>query len=156
MMAFWHKLEKREQRALLLGGTVLACFLLFQFLFLPLRAYRESLAQQIQQNQSLIPWMQRAEAQLKSQAPVPQKAIDKSDLLSSLSVALQSSDFKSFRYTLRQTATGAELRFERVPFAPLIRWLSTLQTQNQIRLLQLDAKASDESGVVQLSMRLAV
>lgn len=157
MRTAWHNLEKREQMALGLGGVCVSLFLAYTFVLAPLSQYHSRLKQAQQENQRLIPWMQSAEKRLQNASSGPKKdRMDKSTLLSSLSLALQNTSFKRFPYTLRQTAAGAELRFERVPFSLCMHWLWKLQNRHAIKIEQIDAKSTNESGIVELEMRLSI
>jgi len=149
-MKYFNNLSARERRLIVVGVIVLAGFSVFQFLWLPAQAERQKLAAQISDYYAV----QTAAANYRPSANGASTAnIQKSG---TLSTRLVSSAEAANLSVSRLEPEGARMRltFGEVPFPSFISWVSKLQKEQSVIIVDLDLNRRPQPGVVSASIVL--
>lgn len=146
---WWLALESRERNLLSVLGVFLLLVLLYLLLWKPIMKSQQAAQQKLQNAQNTWQW-------LNEQVPlVEQLSANKSsnikvvnsqgELLRLLQRSLREQNlFKDIK-SVKGTTKGAEVRFEEVPAARLLRWLGTLEQRGIVAAkLQMEALAADK------------
>jgi len=128
--------------------VVLSLILIYLVIIAPINHYKQSVAQQIQYNQSLLSLMQQAKHSHVKQA---QRQPGKTSSIASL---LQQS-FKVEKITPTQVNImhdKAEVKFEHVVFDDLAKWLVLLHTDYQLKIINANITRQKEPGIVSATL----
>jgi general secretion pathway protein M len=156
MKAYWDQMNERERW--MVGSTLILCILyaFYLFWYAPLTAAVEAKRAQFQEKSDTLRWMKSIDPTLIDNAPT-QKSLTTTDLLSEITTKLKQSTLNEFAYQLTQsTPNTVQLRFERVPFNPLMNWLWQIDNAFKITIDSMIIDKTDVSGLTQVVLVLKV
>lgn len=155
---WWSHLAMREKQAILLGSAVILLFIVYQWIWAPLLAGKESLKKQIEIQTKTYIWMKAADqacAKIEKQTlnknkPVPpvvflgmmQKQIEQAGLEQSLSQLKQS------------TNESIEMHFQKVEFDKLMQLLIVTLKGQSVSVAQMSVLAESDPGLVNADITL--
>ncbi|NLO78739.1 MAG: type II secretion system protein M [Xanthomonadaceae bacterium] len=158
LQQWWHELEARERRTLIIGAVVLAVFFFIQFVWLPAHREADRLAQQLAEQRALLAWMQQMASEAQGL-----RAAGGSELVGIGNQALfsfvdQSAREAGLGNALRQVEPNGEQRvrvtLQQANFDQLIHWLVTLKTRHGIDAGTFAVRRGDSPGLVDAQLIL--
>jgi general secretion pathway protein M len=156
---WWQTLAQRE-RIMITAGVILGVILLFYtFILNPLNSAIDNLRDEIQTQQTLIRWMQQADAHILQlrQAGFTANSVSTQHEAVLVLVEHKLSDMKLNRYlqhTQQPQSNTLVLHFHQVPFDDLMHWIQDLSHQYQIGVQQFSATKTDPMGTVDANLTL--
>ena len=151
---FWRQRSIRERWILGGGASLLAAMLLYAYLFLPMQRQRERLATALPQIRSELIQLRQDAAEVKrvqSQLSTRRSAGLKEVIEAGINTAKLSD--ASTQIILLDT-TRARVVLNAVSFASLVAWLNTLQTQEGVRVENIQVNAQNRPGWVSADLTL--
>jgi general secretion pathway protein M len=146
MKEWWSQLALREKQAVLLGGTFVFIFILYQFIWSPLLGHLTEMRHSIEAQQKTLIWMRKADKEIQSlqkNNKVANKDASPVALLSSLQKQINQLGLGQSLAGLKQASTDTiEMHFQKVEFDQLVLLLK------QVSIVQLSAVAGSTPGMV--------
>ena len=154
MMQYWHNLQARDQRVLLLGMSIAVPLLIYSLIIDPFSQELERLEGAVQSNGELLAWMNQSAEQVK----VLQRSVgDKQGGGSLLSLVDASAKQNGLGGALKQVkpeGSGVRLRFEEAGFDDMIRWLGRLGAEKGVGVTSLTMERLPAAGQVNATVVL--
>lgn len=153
MREWWYGLEARERRTLAIGGIALAVILFIFAVWLPAQRGVDEMQAQVEQQRSLLNWMQQSAAEvraLKGSGASAPKTRDSGQALYAL--ADETARKAGLGDSIREVSPSGENRvrvdLQGADFDKLIRWLSGLRKEYGIQASPLSVRETDRPGRV--------
>ncbi len=154
MKAFWDNLNRRDQLALLILGSVLAVYLLWLLLIRPVGNAVEQERLRAVAAQESLGRVQVMAAKLKAYRTGAQESQAPTTTLADVvNRSLQANQLSMSGFTPSRDAE-ARLRLENVSFNQLLAWLYQLETEYRINVMELTVNPSRDPGIVSVNVRL--
>ena len=155
LLNYWRQLNEREQLLVMIGGILLALFVLYFLVYRSLLNAVETKQQTLITARSTWAWMKQVEPVLVKKETV--EVLNRSHLLSVLSTQLTETSFKQYPYHLEQAAAQQiQLTFAEVPYVSFMQWLNKLSTKYAFSIQQLDMSRTDKPGMIKLLLVIEV
>lgn len=157
---WWSQLAEREQRMLLVGGVIVALFIVYAGIWSPFLNRLNHMRQHIQAQEKTLVWMQSADKALQSAQhshDVQREVLSPVQLLSYLQKQFEAAGLSSQLAQLKQSSEHTiEIQFQQVDFDLLMKvWLQILRAQS-IHFTQFTVTAESEPGIVNVAMSIEV
>ena len=160
LIAYWKNLNEREQWSLGLVSLIGLIYFFYLLVYAPLTNAVTNGAQQLQERQETLAWMQKIQPQLNHQTNKAAQVIDTSKLLSLIAAELSKPNFKAFTYQLQQTGSGdIQLSFEKVPYNVFMKWLWDITHQYVIHIKEMHIEplpAPEKPGLVKFNLLITL
>lgn len=157
MKDFFARLSERERLLLSLAGFVLLVVLVYSLLWRPFGQRVERLNQRVEQQQSLLAWMQESALkvqQLRHQSG-PQRGVLQQSLLSVVDQTIRRSGLsQSLKRVEPDGADKVKVRLEQAGFDDMVKWLESLQRINGVTVQSITIDRLDNVGVVNARLTL--
>lgn len=157
---WWNGLAQREQRAVAVGGSALALFILYQGIWSPIINHLADMRQQIQKNQKTLVWMKntdKAITVLQKEAHPSAQPTSPVMLLSAFQKNMQQAGFETNMLELKQSGNqGIEVKFQKVGFDKWIKAIVTFTQAHQVVITNLSINADASSGVVDADLTMMI
>lgn len=159
MKDWWDTLAPRERRILRVGGAAVAAAALFLLLIEPALERREMLSARLQELVNEHAWVEaqapavRARAQAGGTGAAP-PVRGGSSPLAVVDASARSAGLGSALRRVRPLEAGVEAELEAAPYAPMMRWLASLETQHGLRVTSLGIDPGPEPGRVNAQLRV--
>lgn len=159
MRDWWETLAPRERGIVLVGGTAAAAAAVFLLLIEPALERREVLSARLQEMVNEHAWVEaqvpavRARAQAGGPGP-SQPARGGSSPLAVVDASARSAGLGSALRRVRPLESGVEAELEGAAYAPMMRWLASLETQYGLRVTSLGIDPGPEPGRVNAQLRV--
>lgn len=158
MKHWWQNLQPRERGALVLGSLALLALALYALLWEPWQREQAALRKQVAQQREDLAWMQEAATKIRSfnvQAPKPAAARSNASLLAQVDRSLRESVLAPVNKQLEpKSAQQVNVEFAAVDFASLIRWLSSLEKTEGIRVGTAQLERQDNTNSIRARLTL--
>lgn len=155
MMHYWHNLQAREQRTLLLGGVVTLLLILYGAVLDPFAQELQRLEQRVAEDRELLAWMEQAAAQVKQQRQSGGgKRANGQSLLSLLDASAKQNGLGAALKQVKPEGGGVRLRFEEAGFDALVGWLGMLGSEQGVGVTTLTLERLAQSGRVNATVVL--
>ena len=145
----WYtELETRDQKIVV--GLILASILalLVVFVWLPLSNWSTSETQRYQNSQALLDWIKLNETQARRVASsIQSENSTKESLLAAISNSAKGANLQLLRFQ-EEAGGGVSVVLQDQPFSDVLRWLSSLNQQQNIQIRQLSIDAHTAPGRV--------
>jgi general secretion pathway protein M len=153
-LSYWNRREKNEQKALIAGCVIVFIYAIYIFIYTPIQTMTTTQRLQLQDKRETLNWIQKVRPQIQQTShAVP---IQTTELLSIVQKTLSQAPFKSFPSQLNQSnISDVEVKFQRVPFNALIKWMWDLNEHYQLNIKLFEAQISDIPGVCQAHVILS-
>lgn len=149
---WWAQLALREKQAVLVGSSLLALFIVYQWIWTPYLEHVDSMRRRISTDQKMLVWMQEADkaiSKIESQVKNKTKAVSPVEILSLMKKQVTQAGLEQYLTQLKQaTNESVEMHFQKVEFDKLIRLLTTAVKQQRVSILQMSVIAETTPGVV--------
>lgn len=149
ILDYLNHLTTRERWMVYIGTTCLILTLGYTCIYSPLHQAIETNQASLADKIATLKWMKQVQ-----QTPHTQSAkhLSQTQLLATLTDALNHTNFKTYPYHLAQTANGdIELKFDKVPFNRFLTWAWELNQHYQFNIKQLNAESiANTPGLVKL------
>ena len=159
MQQKWQQLAPEQQQNFKIGAIVLTLVIAYFIFYLPLQHSIQRLQQNVQQQQSLLTWMEAANKKITALQHNQGAKITveiSQPLLPIIEQSLKSSNLNKQLSELTQTETNkVRLKFKQVAFDSLITWLTTLWQKQGIETIELNVIPQKKPGIVEASVLLA-
>ncbi|KTD73014.1 GspM family type II secretion system protein LspM [Legionella tucsonensis] len=155
MKAYLSTLNEREKWMLIGTALFLCLYVYYLFLYSPLSQRVTQKSTQLVEKAATLEWMQK----IRQQSQVKQtkkKAVDNSQLLTTLATQLKNDLTLKFPYQLQQTGSGdIQLTFDAVAFNLFITWLEKINQHYAITVKQFEADRSKTPGITRLMILIS-
>lgn len=148
---WWQHLGPREQKLVSYGGIITLLLLFFAFIWLPEMQFVSLTRNKIPHTRNLVVWMQAADRKLSlaSHENNDKPILTPVGLLSTLQNRINRMNMQNALQQLKQISNEAiELNFNEVEFDNLISLLLETCKNPSVKIEQLSASASKNSGMV--------
>ena len=142
----------REQFAVKVIGILLAVFLVFGLVIMPLHNYHSESRAAYQQQTETLAWMQANRGLVSNNSAA--KARPEGESLLSLANQTAHASGLSFKRSEPAGERGLNLWLEKVPFNQVITWLGQLERDYGVVTGELSASRRDEAGLVDVRVTL--
>ncbi|MCW8919196.1 MAG: type II secretion system protein M [Gammaproteobacteria bacterium] len=155
MRHYWHNLQAREQRTLLLGGVVTLLLLLYGTVLDPFAQEMQRLEQRVAEDRELLAWMEQAAVQVKQlRGSGAARRADGQSLLSLLDASAKQSGLGAALKQVKPEGVGVRLRFETAGFDALVGWLGRLAAEQGVGVTTLTLERLAQPGRVNATVVL--
>ena len=156
LLRYWSGLELRERYMAMLGGAVVALFLVYMIAVQPMIDYRHNLSSQLERKRATVAWMHGAAEQLSKQAGrTAIQNVDTGSLLTLVDTSARNAMLGNALKRVQQSGEAAvRVRFESASFDDLLLWLGNLQQQFGVNVSDITLERGEESGRVDASITL--
>jgi general secretion pathway protein M len=155
MMQYWHNLQAREQRTLLLGGVAALLLLLYSSVLDPFAREVQRLEQGVAANRELLAWMEQAAAQVQVlRGSAGNKRAQGQSLLSLVDASAKQNGLGGALKQVKPESGGVRLRFEEAGFDDMLRWLGRLGTEQGVGVSTLTLERLPTPGRVNATVVL--
>ena len=155
MMQYWHNLQAREQRTLMIGAVVALPLLIYSLVLDPFSQELERLEAAVEDNRHLIAWMEQAAAQVeKLRGSGSAKRAAGGSLLSLVDASAKQNGLGGALKQVKPEGNGVRLRFEQAGFDDMVRWLGRLGTEQGVGVTTLTMERLPAPGQVNATVVL--
>lgn len=149
MKNYWNNLNDREKWTLVGGMLCLFLYLYYLFLYSPLSNSVSQKSKQLIEKAETLKWMKSVQGQVKPSKT--KQTVSDNQVLTLLSSQLNDNKTFNFPFQLQQTGSGnIQLSFAEAPFNLFMNWLSTLNENYTIEIMQFNVEPTPTPGVVKL------
>ena len=152
MLKWWHGLHDREQQLVLVATVLLACLLSYSLLWNPLIVARDSKRVQVQNNQTLLTWMQTQAIQIEQIKLANPNALQTANSRSLLATVDSLASQLGLRSAIQQIEPvgqhGATLSMDEINFDALMTMLGELEKNGYINVDEANISKSEKTGMV--------
>jgi general secretion pathway protein M len=146
MKEWWQQLNVREQRLVVVMGSVVSLFVLYSFIWQPLNENIDKSEGKLARQQSLLTWV---EANISLFEQAKQSGGNQKNSGSIASIVNRSAGRNNITIA-RIQPQGEDLQVwvDKVPFDQLLNWLEHLANKEGLVVRNIDLSKSDQKGVV--------
>lgn len=150
MKEWWHQLSLRDKQLFCIAIFLLSLAIYYYGILMPLHQNVLALRQKVQNQATLLTWMQQAE---KAVDRLSQKAkstkVSQTSLLTIMQNEISAADFAKHLSKLHQVDTNAiQFSIETVEFDALIMWLTKLSKMYHITVTETSLLPANKPGTV--------
>ncbi|MEN8170286.1 MAG: type II secretion system protein M [Pseudomonadota bacterium] len=155
MMQYWHNLQAREQRTLLIGGVAALLLLLYSVVLDPFAQELQRLEQSVAADSELLAWMKVSAQQVKTlRASGSGKRGNAKSLLSLVDASARKNGLGGALEQLKPEGDGVRLHFEAAGFDDMLRWLGRLGAEQGVGVTTLTLERLPSPGRVNATVVL--
>ncbi|MEZ5460867.1 type II secretion system protein GspM [Dokdonella sp.] len=158
MAAWWNQLAERDRRILVIGGAVVAVFLIWSFVWHPLALKRALLVEQLDNARRDLAYVRVAEAEVERlrSAGVQSRADRQGkSLLALVDVSARAANLDGVLKRLEPIGSNnVRASFEFVSFDSLIAWIEQLARDYGVQITDFSADRVDATGLVNARVTL--
>jgi general secretion pathway protein M len=154
LLASLSQFNRREQTALLIGGLLIAFYLLWMVVLSPLNNKRDLLIKATTNMQQSLGRVQVLARQLEQLAQQSNQASVSGDNLSGLIDASLRDNGMTMSSFIPGTNGEVRVRIDKVATEPMMQWLHDLESKYHIAIRELSITASNDPGQVSINLRL--
>ena len=148
-------LEKRERWMVGGGGVILLLFIIYVGLISPYVSHRRALMAELQNQNTLLAWMQPAASRIEALRGNQPAALPGGSLLSAVNRSIGSAGLSNALQQAQQASDGSvRVQFSGANFDSLVRWLSELQRTYGITTDDATVTRAAGPGLVDASLKL--
>lgn len=148
----WAALSVREKQAVLLGGSLLLIFLVYELMWSPALNHIQDMRKRIATDQKTLVWMQSADKTMQNAgnlSAMKMKAVSLVVFLGQIQDRVKQSGLESTLTQLKQSANESiEMHFQKVEFDKLISFLVATMKEHPVAISRFSVVATDAPGVV--------
>lgn len=150
---WWSQAPARDQLALIIGGALVALYILFMVVLKPVQEMREKEEIKINALQNSLENVRLLAARVAAQN---QSSSDTAERASLESIVQSSLSSNGLQVTSMNASgdDGVRLRFEEAPFENMLKWLYEMEVSQNLRIRDLSISAGSNSGAVAVNLRL--
>ena len=155
MMQYWHNLQGREQRVLLIGGIAALLLLLYSAVLDPFAQELQRLEQSVVADRELLAWMEEAARQVKTlRGSGSTRRKSGQSLLSLVDASAKQNRLGGALKQVKPEGDGVRLRFEAASFDDMVRWLGRLGSEQGVGVTTLTLERLSDPGRVNATVVL--
>lgn len=155
MMQYWHNLQLREQRTLLIGGVAALLLLLYSAVLDPFSQELKRLEKEVAADRELLAWMEQAAAQVKAlRGSGGAKRASGGSLLSLVDASAKRNGLGGALKQVKPEGSGVRLSFEQAGFDDMVRWLGRLGAEEGVGVITLTLERLPATGQVNATVVL--
>ncbi|MDH5784555.1 MAG: type II secretion system protein M [Chromatiales bacterium] len=155
MMHYWHNLQQRDQRVVMIGAVVAVPLLIFVLIIDPFSREVERLQQAVDANSELLAWMEESARQVKRlQGSGAARRNGGGSLLSLVDSSAKQNGLGGALKQVKPEGDGVRLRFEQAAFDDMVRWLGRLGSEQGVGVSSLTMERLPASGQVNATVVL--
>jgi general secretion pathway protein M len=155
MMQYWHNLQARDQRVLLLGAVVVLLLLIYSLVIEPFGQELERLEQAVEDNGQLLAWMESSATRVRAlRGNGAAKRGSGGSLLSLVDASAKQNGLGGALKQVKPEGNGVRLRFEQAGFDDMVRWLGRLGAEQGVGVTTLTLERLPTSGQVNATVVL--
>ena len=153
-MQYWHNLQARDQRVLLIGAVVALPLLIFALIIDPFNQEVERLQQAVESNTELLDWMEQSAQQVKALRGSGPGRQSSGSLLSLVDASAKRNGLGGALKQVKPEGSGVRLRLEQAAFDDMVRWLGRLGSEQGVGVTTLTMERLPASGQVNATVVL--
>jgi general secretion pathway protein M len=154
----WENLSLQEKQVITGGGFVVIVCVIYFFLWSPLADKTANLRDQIQHDQTLLSWMEKADQQIQSMGKKSSQIKSNKAPISLLSQVQQNVKQQGFADNLTQLHqvenNAVQLSFKQINFDDFMQWLTDIWRNNGIIVSQISIVPVGVAGIVTIDLVL--
>lgn len=155
MMQYWHNLQAREQRTLLIGGVAALLLLLYSAVIDPFSQELKRLEKDVAADRELLAWMEQSAAQVKVlRGSSGTRRGSGGSLLSLVDASAKQHGLGGALKQVKPEGNGVRLSFEQAGFDDMVRWLGRLGAEQGVGVITLSLERLPTSGLVNATVVL--
>lgn len=155
MMEYWHNLQAREQRTLLIGTLLAIPLLIYSLIIEPVSQELRRLEQAVEANGELLAWMEHSAAQVKALQRQGRTKRNGGSLLSLVDASAKQNGLgEALKQLKPDGGNGVRLRFEQAGFDDMLRWLGRLGAEQGVAVSSLTMERLEQPGRVNATVVL--
>lgn len=148
----WAHLALREKQAVVLGGSVLGMFMVYQFIWTPYLDHVAAMRKRLDTVQKTLVWMTATDKEIKkreSHSKSKNNPMSPVAFMSHLQKQIRQARLEQYLTQLKQTSHDSiEMHFQKIEFDKLIFLLTTVIKEQPVSITQMSAIAENSPGVV--------
>lgn len=147
----WAQFSVREKQAVVVGGSLLAIFIVYQLMWSPALNHVENMRQRIATDQKTLLWMQSADKTMQQMGnkSAKNKPVSIVVFLSQMQDGIKQAGLENTLTQLKQSANESiEMHFQKVEFDKLMSFLVVVMKEHPVSISRLSVVATDAPGVV--------
>ena len=156
MKEWWQSLSSRERSLVSVLSVFVILLLLYFIIWSPLQSSIDNLQQNVNNNQSLLTWMQQADAALQQQGANDNgsaASTDPNQRLSTVQQSLQTVNFRKHAQQLEQTQKNeVRITISKAQFDNVISWLVNLWKNNGLVVDSANIKKLNDKGTISATL----
>lgn len=156
MKAWLNSLEQGERRMVIVGAALLLVMLIYVMAWEPLVNKVDALRTSTAEQQSLLNWMKQAAQevkQLRGSSGQPSKPASGKSLLSLVDSTAKAARLgKSLKRVQPDGEQKVRVWLEEANFDDVVRWLTTLETRQGVRIVSTVFQAKEAAGQVDVRL----
>jgi general secretion pathway protein M len=149
---WWASLALREKQAISIGVSLLALFILYQWIWTPYLDNVATMRGRIASDQKTLLWMQSADKiiqKVENKSTPKNKTVSSVEFLSQMQKQIKHAKLDQSLTQLKQSTNDAiEMHFQKVEFDKLIKLIATIIKNNHVVISQMTVNALETSGYV--------
>ena len=154
-MQYWHSLQARDQRVLLVGIVVALPLLVYSLVIEPFGKELQRLEQAVEDNGQLLAWMESSAAQVRAlRGNGATKRGSGGSLLSLVDASAKQNGLGGALKQVKPEGNGVRLRFEQARFDDMLRWLGRLGAEQGVGVTTLTLERLPAPGQVNATVVL--
>lgn len=142
MIEYWHQLQARERRMIVIAAVVVAIVLAWTLVWEPLRDARGDLTAQLAGQRALLDWLDRVAPEVERLRGnrQPERTLEGRSMLAVVDQGARAAGLAGALKRI-EPGTGDEVRvvFEQAAFPDLMRWLATAVAEHPLAVTRLTA-----------------
>ena len=157
MKTWWQNASLREKQILTLGSIFIGLLIIYLRTLAPLTETVSQMRTAIQDNQSLLLWMQDGDSRIKQLSHTTKNETTQSTaaLLNIIQTEINNTPLASTVLQLQQTDNDAvQLRLQKASFDSMIQWLTQLNQTHAIAIKQASFTKSTTTGTVDADLKI--
>lgn len=157
---WWSQLARREQQALSIGGVVVAFFILYAGIWMPIQNHLTEMRTSIVKDQKTLLWMQSADKEITSaegEKTQQKKSVTPVELLSIVQGTIEEAGLTpSLKQAKQSSGEAIALHFQKADFDRLMAFLIITLKEQSVIVTQFSATAAGAPGVVNADLTLKI
>lgn len=157
MKSWWLNATLRERQVVTLGAILVGLFILYEITLVPLSNKVDSMRKQIQNNQTLLAWMQESDKRIKQLSSNPKNSSPKStaSLLNLLQTDIDKTSLAKNVSLLQQADNDSvQIHLQKAGFDNLMKWLINISQEQQLIILQASFVPEPTPGIVEADLKI--
>ncbi len=154
MMQYWHNLQTRDQRVLMIGAIIALPLLVYALIIDPFSQEVERLQQAVDSNAELLAWMEQSAQQVKAMRGSGASRQSSGSLLSLVDASAKRNGLGSALKQVKPEGEGVRLRFEQASFDDMVRWLGSLGAEQGVGVTTLTMERLPTAGQINATVVL--
>lgn len=155
---WWLNLPLREKQGVMVGGSLLGIFIIYQFIWTPSLDRVIELRSRIARDQKMLVWMEAVDKEIQKNASESHNTVSSASpvtLLGTLQKQISNAGLDQSLTQLKQASNETvAMHFQKVDFDKLVQLLTTVLKESNVSISQMSAISDNSPGTVNADVML--